>query len=286
MIRKTLSMLIALSLVLGLAFGAAAETARDGHGNEVVLEENLKATTAATLIGGDKAACKAETNLGDLVTDALRWFAATGKLAEAFEEDVVTAGITAVEADADHLVSIWNGGNLLADIPEGEFGAEEMLAAMKWPNTVAVVYVTGAQLQELLEAASQGLPWSGETASACNSFMQVSGLKYTVDTSVAYDKGEAYGENWFRANSLGRVTIDEVNGKPFDPEATYAVITSNANFNGMDASYILAEAKEANDHSNISTAVARDAVWTFINEELKGVIGTDYDDIQGRITIK
>ena len=35
-----------------------------------------------------------------------------------------------------------------------------------------------------------------------------------------------------------------MNGQPFDPEAVYAVITSNANFNGMDSSYIFAAAAE------------------------------------------
>jgi hypothetical protein len=76
--------------------------------------------------------------------------------------------------------------------------------------------MTGAQLLEALEAASQGLPFSAETEAACAAFMQVSGLKYTVDTGKAYDRGEAYGDNWFKAASLSRVTITEVNGRPFE----------------------------------------------------------------------
>ena len=121
--------------------------------------------------------------------------------------------------------------------------------------------MTGAQLQEALEAASQALPYSEDTAAACASFMQVSGLKYTVDTAREYDRGEAYGDNWFRAASLARVTVEEVNGLPFDAEAAYAVITSNANFNGMDSSYIFREAAEANEKSTVTTAVVRDVVW-------------------------
>ena len=139
---------------------------------------------------------------------------------------------------------------------------------------------------EALEAASQGLPYTEETAAACASFMQVSGLTYTVDTAKEYDKGEAYGQNWFRANSLNRVAIVEVNGQPFDPEAVYAVITSNANFNGMDSSYIFKETAAANELSTITTAVVRDVVWLYIAGELNNVIGEAYAEAAGRIAIK
>ena len=74
--------------------------------------------------------------------------------------------------------------------------------------------------------------------------MQVSGLTYTVDTAKAYDALEAYGDHWFTAGSVSRVSIDDVNGQPFDAKATYAVVTSNANFNGMDSSYVLKPPRE------------------------------------------
>ena len=82
---------------------------------------------------------------------------------------------------------------------------------LPFPNKVAVVYMTGAQLLETLEAASQGLPYTAETADACASLMQVSGLTYTVDTAKAYDALEAYGDHWFTAGSVSRVRIDALN---------------------------------------------------------------------------
>ena len=141
---------------------------------------------------------------------------------------------------------------------------------------VAVVYMTGAQLLETLEAASQGLPYTAETADACASLMQVSGLTYTVDTTKAYDALEAYGDHWFTAGSVSRVRIDDVNGQPFDAEATYAVVTSNANFNGMDSSY---------EQSAVTTAVVRDVVFRFIAAELNHQVGEAYAAPQGRLTI-
>ena len=257
----------------------------DAHGNVLELDDSLEALSAVTLFGANDAARKRETNLGDLWTDALRWFAASGKIDEYFEEDDVTAGNDSIAVDADHIVALWNGGNLRADIPAGKFGAAQLAEVLPYPNKVAVVYMTGAQLAEALEAASQALPYSEGTAAACASFMQVSGLKYTVDLAKPYDKGEAYGQNWFKADSLGRVTIAEVNGAPLDEVATYAVITSNANFNGMDSSYIFKEAAEADDKCAITTAVVRDVVWMFIQEKLGSAVGAEYAKAQGRITL-
>ena len=284
---KILALVLALCLTGGLA-AASASTFTDAHGNEVELDETLEAFASFVLSGADQAACKGETNLGDLWTDALRWFAVSGKINEYFEEDDVAAGITGITVDADHIVALWNGGNLKADLAEGKFGAEQLAEILPYPNTVAIAYMTGSQLLEQLEASSQGLPYAEDTAPACNAFMQVSGLKYTVDTAKAYDKGEAYGDNWFKAASLGRVTIDEVNGQPFDPEAIYAVITSNANVRmGMDASYVFKSISAQEDEKSvITTAVVRDVVWMYLSGELANVVGEPYAEAQGRITIK
>ena len=287
MFEKAIVMILALCLCCGLAVSASAVTFTDAHGNMIELDDSLEAYTAAVLSGANDAARKGETNLGDLWTDALRWFAVSGTINEYFEEDDVTAGNTSIAVDADHIVALWNGGNLRADVAEGKFGAEQLAEVLPYPNKVAVVYMSGEKLLEALEAASQGLPYTEDTAALCASFMQVSGLKYTVDTAKAFDKGEAYGDKgWFKANSVGRVTIEEVNGQPFDLYGLYAVITSNANFNGMDSSYIFKEAVEDNELSTITTAGVRDVVWLYIAGELNSQISESYTEAQGRITVK
>ena len=172
-----------------------------------------------------------------------------------------------------------------ADVEYLLIGAEALAEVLPFPNKVAVVYMTGAQLLETLEAASQGLPYTAETADTCASLMQVSGLTYTVDTTKAYDALEAYGDHWFTAGSVSRVRIDDVNGQPFDAEATYAVVTSNANFNGMDSSYVLKAAAEANEQSAVTTAVVRDVVFRFIAAELNHQVGEAYAAPQGRLTV-
>ena len=187
--KKLAAVALVICLGCGMFAAASAATFTDAHGNQIELDESLEAYTENALIGGDNAARKAETNLGDLWTDAMRWFAVSGAINEAFEEDDVTAGNTQVEADAEHIVALWNSGNLRADVPAGKFGAEALAEVLPYPNSIAIVYMTGAQLLEALEAASQGLPYTEETADSCASFMQVSGIQYTVDTSKAYDPG-------------------------------------------------------------------------------------------------
>ncbi len=286
-LKRLLGLLLAATLLFALTvMPVSAKTVIDAHGNEVELDESLEAYSETVLQGADDAARKHETNLGDFWTDALRWFAVSGRINDYFEEDDVTAGNSSIAVDADHVVALWNGGNLRADVPSDVFNAETLMAVLPYPNKVAVVYMTGAQLREALEAASQGLPYSESSAAACASFMQVSGLKYTVDISKAYDKGEEYKAPWYKAASLGRVTITEVNGKAFDEAATYAVITSNANYNGMDSSYIFKAAAGENEKSAITTAVVRDVVWMYLAEELDNIVTEEaYSVSQGRITM-
>ena len=282
---KMFYMLLVVCLSLCLTAAVSASEYTDAHGNVIELDDSLEAYTEVVLSGADNAARMGETNLGDLWADALRWFVVSGTINEYFEEDDVTAGITSVDADADHVVALWNGGNLRADVQAGKFGAEQLAEVLPYPNKVAVVYMTGAELTEALEAASQGLPYTEETAATCAALMQVSGLNYTVDVEKEYDRGEAYGDNWFKAGSLGRVTVTDVNGQPLDNEAVYAVITSNANFNGMDSSYMFKAAAEANEKSTITTAVVRDVIWMYISSELNNVIGEQYAEPQGRLVI-
>ena len=287
-LKRLFGLLLAVTLLFALTvMPVSAKTVTDAHGNEVELDETLEAYSEVVLKGADDAARKHETNLGDLWTDALRWFAVSGKINDYFEEDDVTAGNTGIAVDADHVVALWNGGNLRADVPADVFNAETLMEVLPYPNKVAVVYMTGAQLLEALEAASQGLPYSEAAASACASFMQVSGLKYTVDISKAYDKGEEYKAPWYKAASVNRVAITEVNGQAFDEAAAYAVITSNANFNGMDSSYLFKAAAAENEKSAITTAVVRDVIWMYLAEELENVVTEEaYGAPQGRITLE
>ena len=216
------------------------------------------------LNGADSVNWNAESNLGDLVTDALRWYA----------ENYID-GLD----DTLPLVAIQNGGNCDNFLYDGEITETDLLRALPFsPMGVGVVYLTGAQLLETLEAATQ--------SADCPGFAQVSGLQYTLDLSEDYDGGAAYG-SYYVADSVTRIRITQVDGKPFDVDATYAVVCDNFLIGGNDTYYTLAEAVAdgATYLNNGPGVLTRDIVARYIKEVLGGTIGESYAEAQGRILI-
>jgi hypothetical protein len=77
------------------------------------------------------------------------------------------------------------------------------------------------------------------------------------------------------------VTINAVNGKDFDPEAVYAVVTNNFLAAGGDTYYAFASAS-----AQFDTGMPLDEVlMDYITTELGGVVGQEYAAPTGRITV-
>lgn len=201
-----------------------------------------------------------ETNNGDLITDAMLWKVMQNK-----------EGLT---VDADHVVAITNGGGIRATIEPGDVTKKDINTVLPYGNTVAVIYVTGAELLEALEASTYSLPIGG--------FPQVAGINYTLHTGKAYDKNDATYPNstYYGPKSINRVVINSINGKEFKADDTYAVVTNDFVAVGGDSYYAFAAAT-----AKFDTGVPLDeAVMEYVTKELKGVIGTQYAAPQGRIT--
>lgn len=218
------------------------------------------------LEGRDSVSRNAETNLGDLVTDALFWFA---------QRNMYGVDLSLPT------VAIMNGGNLDNFIYEGDLTETALLRALPFsPLGIGVIQLTGRQLLEVLEAGSQ--------VENCPGFVHVSGMSYTIDLDKPYDKGEAYG-SFYKAASIRRVTIDEVNGQPFDLNGTYNVVADNYLMNGNDTFYTLREAREGGaTYANNGTGVKlRTVVQRYVDKVLENkTIGITYEEPQGRITVK
>ena len=200
-----------------------------------------------------------ETNNGDLITDAMIWKVMQNK-----------EGLT---VDADHVVAITNGGGIRAAIEPGDVTKKDINTVLPFGNTVAVIYVTGAELLEALEASTYSLPVGG--------FPQVAGINYTISTAVAYDaNAETYpASTYYGPKSINRVTINSINGKEFKADDTYAVVTNNFVADGGDTYYAFAAAS-----AQFDTGIPLDeAVMEYVTTELKGVIGAQYAAPQGRI---
>ena len=204
-----------------------------------------------------------ETNNGDLITDAMLWKVMQNK-----------EGLTVNE---DHVVAITNGGGIRAAIKVGDVTKKDIKTVLPFGNTIEVIYVTGTELLEALEASTFCVPES------IGGFPQVSGISYTISTGAVYDaNAETYpASTYYGPKSINRVTINSINGKEFKANDTYAVVTNNFCAEGGDTYYAFAAAT-----SKFDTGVTLDmAVMEYITTELKGVIGEQYAAPQGRILL-
>ena len=203
-----------------------------------------------------------ETNLGDLITDSMVWSVKK------------TGGVT---VDEKNIVAVTNGGGIRAAIKAGDVTKKDVNTVLPFGNTIAVVYVTGAELLEALEASTYCSP-----DSTIGGFPQVSGINYTVDASKAYDANDTTypGSTYYGPKTINRVTIDSINGQAFDAKATYAVITNNFLAAGGDTYYAFASAS-----AQFDTGIPLDeALMDYITTELKGTIGEQYKAPQGRVS--
>ena len=202
-----------------------------------------------------------ETNNGDLITDAMVW-----KILQDKESLTV---------DADHVVAVTNGGGIRKAINPGDVTKKSINEVLPFGNTVVTIYITGAELLEALEASTYCTP------DAIGGFPQVSGINYTISTAVAYDaNAETYpASTYYGPKSINRVTISSINGKEFKADDTYAVITNDFCGGGGDTYYAFAAAT-----AKFDTGIPLDeVVMEYITAELKGVIGKQYAEPQGRI---
>ncbi|MCM3204380.1 5'-nucleotidase C-terminal domain-containing protein [Paenibacillus illinoisensis] len=154
---------------------------------EPILKEEV-ANTAILLDGKREQVRAGETNLGDLLADAIR--------------DVSNADI-----------ALTNGGGIRASIEKGIVTKGDIITVLPFGNQVVTLDVKGSDVLAALEngVASYPEPSGG--------FPQVSGMKFSIDTSAA------------EGSRVHSVTIG---GKALDPEATYTLATNDFTAVGGD----------------------------------------------------
>ena len=212
-----------------------------------------------------------ETNLGDLITDAMVW-------------SVVNAGSISDDM-LMNVVGITNGGGIRASVEAGGVSMKDINTVLPFGNTVAVIYVKGSEMLEALEASTFSTP------KAIGGYPQTSGIKWTIDTTKEFAQGEIYKDangkesSYYAPASINRVTIESVNGVAFDPEATYAVVTNNFCAAGGDTYNVFMRAYTDTEHPGFDTGIPMDeAVMDYINTELQGKIGDKYAEPRGTET--
>ena len=194
-----------------------------------------------------------ETNLGDLTADAYR-----------------------VQLGAD--IGRSNGGGIRTDITTGNITYNDTLAVFPCGNMGCVIEATGQKIKDALEMASRDYP------EECGGFLQVSGLTYTIDTSVKSsvrldDKG-----NFISVDGPYRVKDIMVNGGPIDLNRTYTVASHNYMLkSGGDGMPMFSGCNVIKDDVMVDV----DVLSSYIRS-LGGAVTADYADPlgQGRIQIQ
>ena len=207
-------------------------------------------------LNGEKAQVRTgETNLGDLITDAMLW----------------QAGTLGEKVDA----AVNNGGGIRASLSVGGLTKKDINTVLPFGNTLYLVKLTGAQLLEALEASTCSLPES------IGAFPQVSGIEYTVNTGAKFSSTENYpGSTYGKPNAVNRVTIQRVGGAAFDPAETYSIVTNDFLGAGGDTYYMFKSSPVGYD-----TGVPLDEVlMDYITAQCKGTITkAAYGQTAGRI---
>ncbi len=151
-----------------------------------------------------------ETNLGDLICDAVLW---------------KTRNLSAT-------IAIENGGGIRASIPAGEITMGQVLEVLPYGNRISVLSITGAELETALEnGVSQVEDGAGR-------FPHVGGMRYAFDPSAE------------PGTRIVRVEVrDAASGTyvALDPGATYTLATNDFLADGGDDYTVLSHATERYD---------------------------------------
>ncbi len=169
--------------------------------------EELKATvigqTAVDLDGEREHVRTMETNLGNLICDAMLWRTAADNT----------------------VIAIQNGGGIRASVPAGDISLGQVLEVLPFGNTIVNFDLTGA---EIVEALENGVSMVEEVKGR---FPQVGGLRYAFNPDLPAGSRIISVEVWDPAQKAY---------VPLDLKATYRVCTNNFLYGGGDGYEVFA----------------------------------------------
>ena len=207
---------------------------------------------------GNRLVRHRETNIGNFCADAFR---------EVLNVDV----------------AMINGGGIRADLPKGNVTYNDLLSVFPFNNKACTATLTGQQLVDALEFSVSYLPEED------GSFMQVSGVKFEVDTTVPtpVEKDEYHlfagvGEGQRRVSHVQVWDKDSRQFLPVDLNRTYSLASFDYQIKNLGCAGIFRYATLQEDHLPQDIEV----LATYIRQFLGGRIGKRYMQAEGRITIK
>ena len=155
----------------------------------------------------ERLARKEECSAGDFAADAVLWYANE------------KAGLACD-------IAMMNGGNVRADVPEGDVTLKVLRTVQPFGGAIGVVEANGRQILDALEFGAQAVG-DGEFGG----FIQVAGLAYAVDAAVKSSVRVDATGSWISGPSNGVYRVKDVKVfdrktgtfAPLDPNAVYRV---------------------------------------------------------------
>ena len=246
-----------ISTTMGITPDKALETQAVAVRRAVEEAYNVVIAETKVALTGDQTpgSRTQETNLGDLICDAMLWQGSR------------------LEGQVD--AAVMNGGGIRSGIPIGKLTRNDLYNAVPFSNTLYVVKLTGTRLLEALEASTASAP------DPLGAFPQVAGIEMVLNTGVPYQLGRQYpSSTYYAPERVNRVSILSVGGEVFSPDRLYTVVTNDFLGKGGDTYYAFRTA-----FSGYDTGVSLDTVLEdYITDELDGVITANpYQNPQNRI---
>ncbi len=187
-------------------------------------------------------------------------------------------------------IGLANGGGVRASLPKGEVTNEEIIAVNPFGNKICSRKVTGQQILDCLEfAAKNTMSETDKNGKACGEFggfLQVSGLRFTIDTSIR--SPVVVDEKGMLSDIRGYRRIKDVqvlkNGRytAIDPNSLYTVGSLDYIIkNGGDGNTALLEGELlANDIMPVDQALIY-----YITSIMDGKLNSRYATTEHRITV-
>ena len=179
-------------------------------------------------------------------------------------------------------IAMINGGGIRADLKAGEISYNTLLSVFPFNNTACKAAITGQQLLDALEVSVMALP------QRAGSFMQVSGVKFMVDTNIASpvvkDSQGLFshiGEGKRRVSDVQ--VLDKESGKylPVNLLHTYTLGGINYNITQMGSDGIFRYTSLLQDNLGQDIDILAEYL-----ELLGGKIGQEYKTPKNRITLQ
>jgi 2',3'-cyclic-nucleotide 2'-phosphodiesterase (5'-nucleotidase family) len=195
----------------------------------------------------------AETNLGDLLCDALR---------DKYDTDAAVIG----------------GGGIRSSIPAGPITYDSIFTVEPFGHEAIVCEISGQQLLDMLEWGSRGYP------EEFGGFLQVSGITYEIHKSVPSSCSVTADGFFASVDGEYRVKNVKVNGEDLNLNRKYTLAGPDYTLVQHGNGYNMISEEEV---TKATGELFTDIFIGYIRDTMKGKVSDDYSDPagQGRIVI-